>query len=218
MLIGVGLIIIAGAHQVVPVIVGSVVGGVFCRFGVDLLLGVGQALYDLVVVSGGNGLYFQVGPVVAFVAAGAIVGPEERRNAVVAIEGGIGFHGLNLLVDLGLILLSEGIAVGNGLVIDSVVIPGGSHGSLQQVVGPGLAVAIFLLIQGSIVVYHIAQVAVGIHGIQEIVVHFGHGQFVVAYGDGSQHPLGQAAVEHSRHQDTNNHQADDNVKHDGPKL
>ena len=208
-----------GGDERIENVYAVVAVGVLGVIGVDLIVGISKGRVHIVRVAAGDQLLGHVGADGLFAVAGAEVGREklvERSEANRFAVGTVAFDGS---VDLGSLVLGEGVALGDGLGINSGELREIGLGALLEVVIPGAAVGVKragLVLQALGGIDQAAEIlAVGLIEVHirllVLVVHAGDGVVRIADGERRRNVIEEARVDKDHQRD---HQNDNNADKD----
>ena len=185
-----------------------VIVGICGILRIDLLIGIGQAVGNGAGIGLRDGVDAHVLGVALLIAAGAVLTGEEGINVAVAVDGGNAAHLVKLTLDGGFLILGQGKAVCDGLVIDGVGGSGVGQTGGDEVVGPALAglFVVGLLAQSGVLVEEQAQVAAVVGGkvavgvAAEVIDHSGR-QLVFTDSRGGRMFCKEAGRQHGKEND-----------------
>ena len=204
----IGLLLHGGLDREDRVAEGVQVVGVLVIVGLGLLIGVGQAVLivlpvgvgqHLVGVEGLEGILVHIAAVVQFQVAGqTVIG---AAGAPGAVQGG------QLALQIGLVLLGEGVALGLGGVDQDGDLGQVVDGLFQQIVPPGLAgllvvdllCGVRVVVKRSVVgISHDRAVVGVVEGRLIVILHHGRAVVLSVNGDSGGALLEEAAVPHQK--------------------
>ena len=218
----VGLVEQAVGHVEHAVVNGVIGVGVSFVFAYELVVGIGGLGLYVLGITGGEHFDGEELTEVLLVAARAVHGGDIAVDVGVAVEGGVGGEIHDGRVDVCLIVLGKGRAVGDCRVVDGKQARRALQALLREGIGPGDAVffVVVLLIERRVgvdeIAHHVAVLAAhGVVGFLIEIVHHGGGQLVAANGRRGRVTGQIAAGQHGEKRDDGNYQykADDA---DGP--
>ena len=201
----IGLLLHGGLDREDRVAEGVQVVGVLVIVGLGLLIGVGQAVLivlpvgvgqHLVGVEGLEGILVHIAAVVQFQVAGqTVIG---AAGAPGAVQGG------QLALQIGLVLLGEGVALRLGGVDQDGDLGQVVDGLFQQIVPPGLAGLLVVDLLGGVHIVvkgggaHHGIVIGGVKGRLVVILHHGGAVVLSVNGDSGGALLEEAAVPHQK--------------------
>ena len=201
----IGLLLHSGLDREDRVAEGVQVVGVLIIVGLGLLIGIGQAVLIVLPVGVGQHLVSVEGLDGVLVHIAAVVQLQVAGQAVVRAAGAPGaVQGGQLALQVGLVLLGEGVALGLGSVDQDRDLSQIVDGLFQQIVPPGLAGLLIIDLFGGVhsVVKgggaHHGIVIGGVEGCLIVVLHHGGAVVLSVDGDSGGALLEEAAVPHQK--------------------